>query len=52
MAAHPTQLTGHFLIDVRGTIQWSRVEGQEGPDDLVNFPSDDDILAAVEAISH
>jgi peroxiredoxin len=51
MAQHPTQLTGHFLIDVQGTIRWSRVEGQEGPDDLVNFPSADDILAAVEAIS-
>ena len=51
IAAQPAQLTGHFLIDVQGTIRWSRVEGQEGPDSLVNFPSDDDILAAVEAMS-
>jgi len=51
IAAHPTQLTGHFLIDVEGTIRWSRVEGDEGPEDLVNFPSDDEILEAVGAIS-
>jgi peroxiredoxin len=51
IAAHFSQLTGHFLIDARGTIQWARVEGEEGPNDLVNFPSDDDILAAVEAMS-
>jgi len=51
LAAQPAQLTGHFLIDVRGTIRWSRVEGEEGPNDLVNFPSDDEILEAVEAIS-
>lgn len=50
-AAHPSQLTGHFLIDAQGTIRWSRVEGQEGPNDLVSFPSDDDILAAVKAMS-
>jgi peroxiredoxin len=51
MATHGTQLTGHFLIDGRGTIRWSRVEGTEGPNDLVNFPSDGDILAAVAAMS-
>jgi len=51
IAAHFSQLTGHFLIDARGTIRWARVEGEEGPNDLVNFPSDGDILAAVEAMS-
>jgi peroxiredoxin len=48
---HGSQLTGHFLIDAQGTIRWSRVEGKEGPTDLVNFPSDGDILAAVAAMS-
>jgi peroxiredoxin len=48
---HGSQFTGHFLIDAHGTIRWSRVEGQEGPNSLVNFPSDDDILAAVKAMS-
>ncbi len=52
IAARPPQLTGHFLIDVKGTIRWSRVEGEDGPTDLVSFPSDGDILAAVEAMSH
>jgi len=51
VAAHFSQLTGHFLIDTQGTIRWSRVEGKEGPNDLLNFPSDSDILAAVVAIS-
>jgi peroxiredoxin len=51
VAAHFSQLTGHFLIDARGTIRWSRVEGKEGPNDLLNFPSDGDILAAVAAMS-
>lgn len=50
-AAHPSQLTGHFLIDAQGTIRWSRVEGKEGPNDLLNFPSDNDILAAVAAMA-
>ncbi len=52
MAAHGTQMEGHFLIDAKGTIHWSYVEGANGIDDLVNFPpSDDRILAAVEAMS-
>ena len=50
-AAHRSQLTGHFLIDAQGTIRWSRVEGKEGPNDLLTFPSDSDILAAVAAIA-
>jgi len=50
IAAQPPQLTGHFLIDSRGTIRWARVEGEQGPTDLVSFPSDDAIMAAVEAL--
>jgi len=51
-AAHGTQLEGQFLIDAQGTIRWSYVEGANGLEDLVNFPSSDEkILAAVEAIS-
>ena len=37
VAAHFSQLTGHFLIDTQGTIRWSRVEGKEGPNDLVEL---------------
>lgn len=51
-AAHPGQLTGHFLIDAQGTIRWSRVEGKGGSNDLLGFPSDGDILAAVAAMLH
>lgn len=50
MASQPPQLTGHFLIDARGTIRWARVEGDQGPGDLVSYPSDDAIMAAVEAL--
>jgi len=51
-AAHGTQMEGQFLIDAQGTIRWSYVEGANGIDDFVNFPpSDDKILAAVEAMS-
>jgi len=51
-AAHGTQMEGQFLIDAKGTIRWSYVEGANGLHDLVNFPpSDDKILSAVEAMS-
>jgi len=50
IATQPPQLTGHFLIDGQGTIRWAYVEGARGPANLVSFPSDDDIMAAVEAL--
>ena len=50
-AAHGTQFTGHFLIDAQGTIRWLFVEGEDGPNDLGNFPSDDEILARVDALA-
>src|SRR5262249_27372603 len=50
MASQTPQPTGLFLIDARGTIRWARVEGEEGPTHLVSYPSDDAILAAVEAL--
>ena len=50
-AAHGTQMEGQFLIDSRGTIRWSYVEGAKGLQDFMNFPaSDDKILAAVGAM--
>jgi len=50
-AAHGTQMEGQFLIDSRGTIRWSYVEGAKGLEDFMNFPAGDDkILAAVEAL--
>jgi peroxiredoxin len=50
--AHATQMAGEFLIDSRGTIRWSYVEGAKGIEDFMNFPpGDDKILAAVGAMS-
>jgi hypothetical protein len=45
-------LPGQFLIDAQGTIRWSYVEGANRPEDLARSPSDGEILAAVEAMSH
>jgi hypothetical protein len=51
IAAHWTQLTGHFLIDASGTVRWAQVEARDRPEDLVKFPSDDEILAAARAVA-
>jgi peroxiredoxin len=52
MAAHGSQVAGEFLIDARGMVRWSYVEGAGGPYELPNFPpSDDQILTAVQAMS-
>ena len=50
-AAHPAQSTGFFLIDRDATIRWSHVEALNRPDDLLNFPSDDEILGAARALA-
>ena len=49
--AHGAQLTGFFLIDRDGTIRWAYVEAPNRPDELTNFPSDDDILGAARALA-
>jgi peroxiredoxin len=52
MAKHATQMEGQFLVDAKGTIRWSCVQGATGMEDFVNFPpGDDTVLAAVEAMS-
>ena len=51
IAAHWTQLTGFFLIDRDGTIRWAYVEAPNRPDELINFPSDDEILIAARALA-
>ena len=47
MAAHATQLVGHFLIDRDGIIRWRHVEAEARAADLGRLPSDTEILAAV-----
>jgi len=51
VAAHASQLTGHFLIDSNGTIRWAQVEARDRPEDIGKFPSDEEILAATRALS-
>ena len=50
MAAHGTQMGGHFLIDREGIIRWGQVEAGERIDDLAKFPSDEEILRAARAL--
>ena len=50
LAAHGTQLAGHFLIDREGIIRWTHVEAWERIADLTTFPTEDEILAAARAL--
>lgn len=47
MAAHATQLVGHFLIDREGIIRWRHVEAEARATDRGRLPGDTEILAAV-----
>ena len=47
VAAHATQLVGHFLIDRDGVIRWRHVEAEARATDLGRLPSNNDILAAL-----
>jgi hypothetical protein len=49
-AAHGTQLTGHFLIDRQGIIRWAHIEAGERPEDLLQFPSEEEILRAARSL--
>jgi peroxiredoxin len=50
VAAHGTQLTGHFLIDREGIVRWRQVEAAERIDDLSKFPSDEQIMTAARGL--
>jgi peroxiredoxin len=50
VAAHGTQLTGHFLIDQHGIIRWSYVEASERLEDLGQLPSEEEILRAARSL--
>jgi len=50
MAAHATQLAGHFLIDSQGIIRWAHVEAANRITDLTKFPSEEEILAAAASL--
>jgi peroxiredoxin len=50
VAAHGTQLAGHFLIDREGIVRWRQVEAAERIGDLAKFPSDEEILRAAHGL--
>jgi hypothetical protein len=50
VAAHGTQLAGHFLIDREGIIRWLQIEAAERIGDLSKFPSDEEILRAARSL--
>ena len=50
VAAHGTQLVGHFLIDREGIIRWTHIEAWERMTDLGKFPTEADILPAARSL--
>ena len=49
-AAHGAQLTGHFLIDRGGTVQWTSIEAERSVNDIARFPTAGDLLAAARTL--
>jgi peroxiredoxin len=50
IAAHGTQLAGHFLIDRGGIVRWTSIEAERGVNDIGRFPTAGDLLAASRAL--
>jgi hypothetical protein len=50
VAAHGTQLAGHFLVDQHGILRWTQVEAKDRIADISMFPSEDELLAAARAL--
>ena len=50
VAAHGTQLAGHFLIDKDGIVRWTHVEAWERMADIAKFPSEAEFMAAARAL--
>jgi peroxiredoxin len=51
VAAHGTQLAGHFLVDRDGIVRWTQIEAPGGPNELGMMPSSAQILAAVGSLA-
>jgi peroxiredoxin len=49
-AEHGMQLTGHFLIDRQGIIRWGYIEAIERIEDILQFPSEEEILRAARSL--
>lgn len=43
-------LVGHFLVGRDGIVRWAHVEARENPAALSEFPSDEEIIAAADAL--
>jgi peroxiredoxin len=50
MAAHASQMAGHFLIDPDGIIRWRHIEAIARPDDIGKLPGEQEIVAAARAL--
>jgi len=44
------QLKGYFLIDRDGVVRWTRIECSEGLEGIGKFPSEQELVAAVQAL--
>jgi peroxiredoxin len=44
------QLKGYFLIDRDGVVRWTRIECSEGLEGIGKFPSEHELVAAVQAL--
>ena len=51
LAAHGTQLAGHFLVDGDGIVRWTQIEAPGGPNELGTMPSVAQILAAAGSLA-
>jgi len=50
LATHPTQLVGHFLVDAAGIVRWAQIEAPDSPDNLCNFPTAQQLIAAAKQL--
>lgn len=51
IAAHGSQLAGHFLIDRDGIVRWTHVEASARIADIGKFPTESEILSAAGGLS-
>ena len=51
LAAHGTQLVGHFLVDATGVVRWMQIEAPDGPNSLCTFPTAAELIAAAGSLS-
>ena len=50
LAAHMTQLAGHFLVDAEGKVAWTQIEAPDGPNGIGIFPTPAELIAAAERL--